>query len=186
MTKIAVFLAEGFEEMEAIIPIDIWRRAEFDVETISISSEKTVTGAHNIPIIADAIFEDSNFQDIDMLFLPGGIPGSTNLDEHAALSQLLLSFNTSNKKIVAICAAPLVLGHKGLLKGKNATCFPGFEKELIGANYTSASIQIDNNIITGKGAGVAFELALEVVTLFKNQEFAQMLAQKMQMKPINV
>jgi 4-methyl-5(b-hydroxyethyl)-thiazole monophosphate biosynthesis len=180
MTKIIVFLATGFEEMEALTPVNIWRRAGFEVITVSISNELSVCGSHHIIVMADQLFEDCNLDDADMLFLPGGIPGATNLDTHVGLGELLLSFHSTNKTLGAICAAPLVLGHKQLLKGKKATCFPGFENEMLHAEYTGNSIQSDGNIVTGKGAGVAMEYALQIVARFTTANFANDLAQKMQ------
>ena len=184
MTKIVVHLAYGFEEMEALIPVDVWRRAGFEVLTVSVSNELKVTGAHQISVMADYLFEDVTYADVDMLFLPGGIPGATNLDAHEGLRKQILSFTKNGKILGAICAAPLVLGHNNLLKGKKATCFPGYEKELYGAVYTGVSIQTDGNIITGKGAGVAFEYALQIVSRFTNEAFAKELAQKMQVASV--
>lgn len=185
MTKILVHLAEGFEEMEAIIPIDVWRRAEFDVQTVSISSEKVVTGAHQIPVVADLLFDEANYDSADMIFLPGGIPGSTNLDAHEGLRTQIIKFNEQNKVLGAICAAPLVLGHNHILKGHKATCFPGFEKELYHAEYTGNAVEVSNKIITGKGAGVAFEFALTVVKKINGETFAKQIAQKMQMQHLD-
>ena len=183
MTKIIVHLANGFEEMEAIIPVDVWRRAGFEVITVSISEDLKVTGSHQIPVIADTLFDEAIYPDTDMLFLPGGIPGATNLDAHEGLRSQLLSFADQGKVLGAICAAPLVLGHNNLLKGKKATCFPGFEKELYEADYTAVSVQTDGNIVTGKGAGVAFEFALQIVARFTSAVFAKELSQKMQVAP---
>lgn len=180
MQKILVFLAEGFEEMEALTPVDVWRRAGFHVETVTISASLKVTGAHQIVVLADQLFEDTNFADADMLFLPGGIPGATNLDAHVGLRKQLIEFNNAGKTLAAICAAPLVFGHNKLLMGKMATCFPGYEKELFGAQYTASAVQVDDNIITSRGAGVAFEFALSIVEKWKGIEFASQLAAKMQ------
>lgn len=181
MTKILVHLADGFEEMEAVIPIDVWRRAGYDVETVAIGNEPSVCGAHHITLLADRLFEDTNYENADMIFLPGGIPGATNLDAHEGLQKEIINFNKANKTLGAICAAPLVLGHNNLLKNRKATCFPGFEKELYNAEYTGSAVQVDGNIITGKGAGVAFEFALEVVKHFSGNAAATELAKKMQM-----
>lgn len=180
MTKIIVHLADGFEEMEAIIPIDVWRRAGFDVLTVSISSELKVTGAHHITLLADCLFDEAIYKDADMIFLPGGIPGATNLDAHRGLRTQIHAFANQDKILGAICAAPLILGHNHLLKGKKCTCFPGFESELYEADYTAVSIQTDGNIVTGKGTGVALEYALQIVARFTNLLVAKELAQKMQ------
>ncbi|MGQ1784076.1 MULTISPECIES: DJ-1 family glyoxalase III [unclassified Saccharicrinis] len=179
MKKVYIFLAEGFEEIEAITPIDVLRRAEIDVTTVSISDKKEVTGAHNIIIIADRIFTESNFTDADLLVLPGGMPGTLNLNEHEALKELLVDFSNRGKLIGAICAAPLVLGEKGLLKGKNATCYPGFENQLIEAKHTGSPLEVADNIITAKGVGAAMKFALQLVSMLRGKEVAYELTQKM-------
>lgn len=184
MTKILVHLANGFEEMEALIPVDVWRRAGFEVATVSITESTEVTGAHQIKIIADQLFENTDYSEADMIFLPGGMPGAKNLDLHEGLRKQLLSFEKEGKVLGAICAAPLVFGHNKLLEGKNATCFPGFEQELYGANHTGASVETDGQIVTGKGAGVAMEFALNVVARFKDKTFADELAKKMQVASV--
>ena len=128
MKTILVHLAIGFEEMEAIVPVDVWRRAGFVVYTVSITGDKIVTGSHNISVVADLLFEEVKYDDADMIFLPGGMPGASNLDAHKGLQKKILEFGQKEKYMAAICAAPLVLGHNNLLKGKKATCFPGYEK----------------------------------------------------------
>lgn len=185
MTRIAIQLATGFEEMEALIPADIWRRAGFQTELVSVTNNLNVTGAHNITVVADKHFDEIDYKAFDMIFLPGGLPGATNLDSHEELQKQLLEFAANGKILGAICAAPLVLGHNNLLQGKKATCFPGFENELIGAIHTENAVETDGNIITGKGAGVAIQFALTVVARFKGQEFVNELAAKMQIQQIN-
>ena len=180
MKKILVHLAEGFEEMEAIIPVDVWRRAGFWVQTVSITSRLEVKGAHDIRVLADQLFEETNYDDADMIFLPGGMPGATNLDAHKGLRKQLIAFAEKGKILGAICAAPLVLGHNNLLNGKKATCYPGYEKELLNAQFTGKLVQFDQNLITGKGAGVAFEYALQIVAHFIDKKTAVELASKMQ------
>jgi 4-methyl-5(b-hydroxyethyl)-thiazole monophosphate biosynthesis len=180
MKTIFVHLANGFEEMEALIPVDVWRRAGFHVYTVSVTGKNTVTGSHNIPVVADLLFDDADYEMADMLFLPGGMPGATNLDAHKCLHEKIHEANQKGKFLSAICAAPLVLGHLNLLKNKRATCFPGYEKELFGADFTGANVEIDGNIITAKGAGVALEFALKVVEMDKGKEFSMQLAAKMQ------
>ncbi len=179
MKKVFIFLAEGFEEIEAITPIDVLRRAEIDVTTVSITDKKEVSGAHNITILADTIFAKTNFSDADLLVLPGGLPGSTNLQEHKALNELLIEFSSKGKLIGAICAAPLVLGGLGLLKGKTATCYPGVEEKLIGANPTGSPLEVDGNIVTAKGVGAAMKFALQLVTMLKSTDEANKLAKTM-------
>jgi protein deglycase len=184
MITILVQLADGFEEMEALIPVDVWRRAGFTVKMVAISNQLTITGSHQIRVMADQLFEETNYQQADMIFLPGGMPGASNLDAHDGLRNQLINFHQQGKTLGAICAAPLVLGHNQILQHKKATCFPGFEKELYGAEITGAPVEVDGKVITGKGAGVALEFALEVVKQFKGEQFAIDLARKMQVHSI--
>ena len=180
MQKVAVILANGCEEIEAITIIDVLRRAEIDVTSISISNQLEINGAHGIKIIADALFDSMvDFDVFTMIILPGGIPGTTNLNKHVGLKQLLLSYSEKGKPLGAICAAPLVLGELGLLSGKSATCYPGFEKHLKGASITNTATQVSGNIITGKGAGVAIEFALKIVELLKDKNTSDELAKKL-------
>ena len=127
MGTIYVFFADGFEEIEAITPVDVLRRAGLNVETVSVTDEEVVTGAHNIPVICDSCFQDCDFSDADLLLLPGGMPGAATLSEHEGLNRLLPGHVKEGKPVAAICAAPMVLGKLGLLKGKRVTCYPGFE-----------------------------------------------------------
>lgn len=163
MKKVALFLADGFEEIEALATIDILRRADIEVQTVSISGGKNVTGAHNVTVLTDAIFGETDFSQTEVLVLPGGMPGAKNLNEHEDLRKLLADFHAQGKDIAAICAAPMILGGLGILKGKRATCYPGFEPELVGAKVTEESVVADENIITGKGPGLAFDFALRLV-----------------------
>lgn len=179
MTKIAVHLAEGFEEIEAISIIDVLRRAEFDVEVVSMNKSKEVNGAHEITVKADIPFEDLDYDNIDMIVLPGGMPGAANLKAHIGLREQILNFNDTKKPLAAICAAPMVFGNLGLLKEKKATCYPGFEEELHGAIITGEAVEEAENIITGKGAGVAINFALKIVEKFKGKEVADELGVKM-------
>ena len=179
MKKIAVHLAEGFEEIEAISIIDVLRRAEFNVEVVSITGKQVVTGSHQIKVTADKLFEDVDYSQIEMIVLPGGMPGATNLNNHKGLRKQILDFNKDGKPLGAICAAPLVFGQLGLLKGKNATCFPGFEKYLEGAKVTGADTETTGNIVTGKGAGVAVKFALKIVEELKGKKAADELADRM-------
>ena len=163
MKTIFVFLAEGFEEIEALTPVDVLRRAGLSVQTVSVMDEQVVAGAHGVPVLADKMFADICPEDAEMILLPGGLPGATNLDAHEGLSQMILDFAAAEKPLAAICAAPLVLGNRGLLQGKKATCYPGFETYLQGADYTAALVEKDGNIITGKGPGAAMEFAFAIV-----------------------
>jgi 4-methyl-5(b-hydroxyethyl)-thiazole monophosphate biosynthesis len=131
--KIAIHLADGFEEIEAISIIDVLRRADLEVSVVSVTGMLEVSGAHQLRVVADVLFEELNYEKVDMIVLPGGLPGATNLDAHAGLKEQIKQFNAGNKSLAAICAAPLVYGNLGILNGKKAVCYPGFEKYLKGA-----------------------------------------------------
>jgi len=179
MKKIAVHLAEGFEEIEAISIIDVLRRAELNVTVVSVIENLQVTGSHGIRVVADKLFSDVNYDLVDMIILPGGMPGATNLNNHLGLREQILNFQDNKKLLGAICAAPLVFGNLGILKHIKATCYPGFENQLHGAIVTSENVEVSENIITAKGAGVAIDFALKIVELLKGKELATKLAQKM-------
>ena len=179
MKKVYVFLADGFEEIEAITPIDVLRRADIEVTTVSISNNLYVKGAHNITIMADKLFSECTFSDAHLLVLPGGLPGTLNLNQHDALKNLLVEYFNQEKLIGAICAAPIVLGGQGLLKNKKATCYPGFEKQLNEANYTGLPLEVDNNIITANGVGSAMKFSLQLISMLKDEATATELSKKM-------
>lgn len=180
MKKAYIFLANGFEEIEAITSIDVLRRAEIDVTTVSISNNtKEVIGAHKITVLADILYTDSDYADANLVILPGGMPGTLNLNKHDGLKRLLIELSNNGKLIGAICAAPLVLGELNLLKNKNATCYPGFENHLIDANYTASPLEISDHIITSKGVGSAMRFALQLVAMLKDEKAANELAKKM-------
>ena len=179
MKTIFVFLAEGFEEIEALTPVDVLRRAGLSVQTVSVMDEQVVACAHGVPVLADKMFAEINPEDAEMILLPGGLPGATNLDAHEGLSQLILDFAEADKPLAAICAAPLVLGNRGLLQGKKATCYPGFETYLQGAEYTAALVEKDGNIITGKGPGAAMEFAFAIVEKYCGMDKVNELKQGM-------
>ena len=142
MKSVCIFLAEGFEEMEAMFPLDIMRRGGLSVKTVSVTGNRTVVSSHQVPVVADVLFEDLQKDEVEMIVLPGGLPGATNLDAHAGLDKLVMEFAAAGKPLAAICAAPMVYGKRGLLKGKKATCYPGFDKYLEGAVYTLSLIHI--------------------------------------------
>ncbi len=179
MTRIAVHLADGFEEIEAISIIDVLRRANLEVIVVSITKKLEVIGSHKITVIADALIEDIDFNSVDMIVLPGGMPGAKNLNSHENLKSHILQFNKEGKPLGAICAAPLVFGQLGILRGKNATCYPGYEKYLEGAEISDSSTEVAGNIVTGKGAGVAIQFTLKIVEIIKGAEAANELAKKM-------
>ncbi len=176
---IYLFLAEGFEEIESLTVVDILRRANLEIETVSISNNNIVKGAHNIEIKVDKIFNEIDANNIQMAILPGGMPGATNLYNHSGLKQLLLKLNDSNTLIAAICAAPFVLGQFGILKGKKATCYPGFEDKLIDAKIVNENVVADKNVITSKGPGTAIEFALKIVETLKDKKQVETLKSSM-------
>ncbi len=176
-----VFLADGFEEIEALAPIDVMRRAGLSVTTVSVTDSLTVTGAHGIPVVADTLFAQCDYADAALLFLPGGLPGATNLQAHTGLCQLLTAKASQPDVIIsAICAAPLVLGGLGLLQGKQATCYPGFEDTMQGAHYTAAKVTVDGHIFTACGPGAAWELGFTFVEHFCGADKADALRSGMQ------
>lgn len=175
--KIFVFLAEGFEEIEAIAPIDIFKRANIVVETISISDKLEVCGAHGITVLADKLFSEADFNNNDLLFLPGGMPGTKNLDAHEGLKKLINVQVGTNKPVAAICAAPSILGKMGLLNGKEAICYPGFESQLLGATISKNRMVKSGNIFTAKGAGVSIPFAISIVAELISKEVADKIAE---------
>ena len=180
--NVFIFLATGFEEIEAIAPSDVLRRAEFNVVTVSISDSKLVEGAHGIKVEADRLFSDITFGDNDYYVLPGGLDGMLNLSAHEGLNELLKKQHAEGKQLAAICAAPSVLGKLGILEGKEAVCYPGFEENLTGATISTHSVVEDGNVITGKGPGVAIEFALKIVETLKGKETADQVADGMMLK----
>ena len=158
------------------------RRAEFEVTVVSITNKLEVIGSHNIKIIADQLFEEVDYNLIDMIVLPGGMPSASNLNNHSKLREQIIRFHKQKKSLGAICAAPLVFGQLGILKNVTATCYPGFENELTGAKIATNNVELSGQIITGKGAGVAIEFALKIVEMFKGKESADELAEKMIVK----
>lgn len=160
---IYTFLAEGFEESEVIIPTDILRRAGLSVKTVGVGG-KTVTGSHGIPIVCDITAEETNTDMLEAIILPGGMPGTVNLEKDLYV-QKIIDFAAQNEILIcAICAAPSILGHKGLLSGKTATCYSGFEKDLTGAYTIQTAVVRDGNFITANGPGAAFKFGFEIVT----------------------
>ena len=170
MGTVYVFFADGFEEVEAFTSVDVLKRAGLNVEMITVTPGEIVTGAHGIPVLCDKNIVNCDFFDADLVVLPGGMPGAATLGECDDLRRLVVRFAEQGKPIAAICAAPMVLGKLGLLKGRKATCYPGFEQYLEGAVCTGAMVEKDGNIITGKGPGAAMEFALAIVELLQGKE----------------
>lgn len=175
---IYVFLAEGFEECEALAPIDILRRAGIDVLTVGISS-KTVTGSHGIPVICDITEEETKTDKLEGIILPGGMPGTLNLENNQTVQKFIDFCAEKGLLVGAICAAPSILGHKNLLKAKKATCFTGFEKDLIGAKVVNKPVVSDDNIITAYGAGAAFDFGFKLLEYLKGTQTAESLKNQM-------
>lgn len=184
MKKVCVFFAEGFEEVEALTVVDLLRRAEIETTMVSISDELQVVGAHKIDIKADKTFDELDYSKTDMVILPGGMPGTKNLSEHKGLVKLLKEFNDENKWIGAICAAPSVLGMNGILKGKTATCYPGFEDKLEGATFVTDEVSVCDHVITSRGLGTAIEFSLAIIAHLETKEKANKIKESIIYKQI--
>ncbi len=172
-----VFLANGFEEIEALTPIDMLKRAGIEVTSVSINDTVEVVGTHNIKVLADTIIDDINIENIDAVVLPGGLPGADNLRMNKKVNEFIDEANKQNKLVCAICASPRTLGEKGLLVGKKATCFPGFEKYLNGAITVDTGCVRDGNIITAKSMGKSIEFSKEIISALKNNDTAEKITQ---------
>lgn len=174
--RIGVFIGERFEEIEALTVIDILRRADYDVETVSVSHTHHVRGSHSVEIKCDLCISEVSISSYDVLVLPGG-PGHTNLEKCDSLMKYVKRFPGEGKYVAAICASPSILGRAGILKGLRATCFPGFEKELAGATCTGAAAEFDGHVITGRSAGTAVDFALKIIEALDGSEAAAKMAQ---------
>lgn len=177
--KAVVFLAQGFEEIEALCPIDILRRAGVEVLVLSTTGQKEVAGARGVTVVADDVFSKELMAGTDAIVLPGGMPGAQNLNQYAPLRDILIDFRNSKKIIGAICAAPMVLGNAGVLRGKKATCYPGYEEDLFGADVVDEAVVYDKNVVTARGVGAAIEFSLKLVEVLCSKELADELAEKM-------
>ena len=166
---IAVLLADGFEEVEALTPVDLLRRAGLNVKTVGMNS-KIVAGSHKIPVICDVEPKEVDLKEVSMVIFPGGMPGSLNLDASPFTDEIISAVIKNGGRIAAICAAPLILGRRGLLAGKKATCFPGFENELKGAEVVDADVVTDGNITTARGMTVALQFAEELVKILTGEK----------------
>ena len=179
MAKAYVFLANGFEEVEGLAPVDILRRGGVDVNTVSTTGNEWVETAHGVTIKADLTIEAADLSGADLLVLPGGLPGATNLRDHEGVRKALTAQAGKGGYIGAICAAPMVLGSLGLLEGRRATCYPGFEKYMTGARYTAQLVTVDGNIVTGEGPAASFAFGYELLRLFKDDDTVAALQQGM-------
>ena len=174
MKKAYVFLADGFEEIEGLTVVDVLRRAGAEVDMVSVMDGKEITGAHGIKVEADRMLDEAG--EADLYVLPGGMPGTLHLKEHAGLCRLLKQAEEEKKHIAAICAAPSVLGGLGMLKGKKACCYPSFEEKLEGAEVTGGPVEKDGKVITSRGMGTAINFGLAIVETFCGKEQADSLA----------
>lgn len=181
MNQSFLFLADGFEEIEALTAVDVMRRAGIDVKTVSITSALQVRGAHGVTVNADLLYDNTLFTHAEWLVLPGGMPGATNLYEFAPLQGLLRKQAESKEgRIAAICAAPgVVLGQLGLLKGHRATCYPGFEGQMEGAEATGEPVVVDGKFVLGNGPANAMRWALTIAAEARGQETAEKVANGM-------
>ncbi len=180
MKEVYAFLAEGLEEVECLAAADVMARAGIKVTLVSITGKKKVKGSHGFKLKADVLLEDADLSKADVLFLPGGMPGTKNLKSCQPLCEALLKADKDGRRIAAICAAPSVLGDLGLLKGKKATCYPGWESHLTGAILTGAGVVTDGNITTARGLGYALDLGLELVSLLVSEAVAQQIKNSIQ------
>lgn len=171
-----ILLADGFEEIEALAPCDMLRRAGIETRLVSVTEKLHVKSSHSIGVMADLTISEMNVRDIEMLVFPGGMPGAKNLDEHPRTDMLVRRCAEKNIYLAAICAAPMILGKRGVLAGKKAVCFPGFEKYLAGAEIPEGERVVrDGNIVTAIGAGAAVEFGLKLVETIKDKETADAL-----------
>ena len=175
MSKLGIFMADGCEEIEGLTVVDLVRRAGIEIEMISVSGEKNVTGSHKIAFQTDVSKADADFASYDGIVLPGGMPGTTHLMEDETVNRVIKEFAQDGKLVAAICAAPSVLGNAGLLEGKTATCYPGVEGKLTGANFVTNSVANDGNIITSRGLGTAIDFAAEIVAYLNGKIVADKL-----------
>lgn len=175
-----MFLAQGFEEVEALAPLDVLRRAGIDVKTVGVG-DNFITGAHGVTVVCDLSTTGLELPEfLDGVILPGGMPGTVNLEKNRTVQAFIDYAYEKHEFLCAICAAPSILGHKGYLSGKEATCFPGYEEELEGAIISDKSVVRDGKIITAKGMGVATEFGLEIVASFLGKEKAESIKRKIQ------
>ena len=182
MKKVYAFLATGFEEVEALAPVDVLRRGGVDIQTVSITGQREVEGAHGVTILADLLLDECPFDDADLLMLPGGMPGAQHLDSCLPLQQALVQHHRKGRLVAAICAAPMVLGHLGLLQGRRATCYPGFQSHLTGAEYTAELVTVEDNIITGEGPAASLPYAYTLLATLTNDATANQVAEGMMYK----
>lgn len=178
MSKVLIFFGTGYEEIEALTVVDILRRAGIEIQMVSITGEKTVTSSHKVTVEMDALLEEADFDGADVLVLPGGMPGTKNLEACEPLMEQVDRFVQEGKIVAAICAAPSILGHRGHLQGKKACSFPSFEDHLTGAEVLHQPAVTDGNIITGRGMGAAVPFGLAILEKLQGSEAAAEMAQR--------
>lgn len=166
-----VFLAEGFEIIEALAPVDMLKRAKIDVKTVGVTG-KVVVSSCGVPVTADITVDEFDFYDVEAIVLPGGVPGTPNLEKNDVVQSAIDNAANTNTLICAICAAPSILGHKGLLKGKQATSYPSYQSHLDGATLSNDYVAVDGNFITARGAGVSVDFGLAIVAKLKGEDLA--------------
>lgn len=176
MSNLAIFFGTGFEEIEALTVVDLCRRADIEIDMISITGEMQVTGSHGITVGMDKLYDQVDFDNVDMIILPGGMPGTKNLEVYEPLMHQLDAFMEAGKCISAICAAPSIFGHRGYLKGKDACSYPAFESHLEGARVLDVPAVVCDNITTGRGMGAAIDFGLAIVERYKGEDCADELA----------
>lgn len=172
MAMVYAFLAEGLEEVECLATADVLVRAGVKVKLVSITGKREVKGSHGFSIRANALLSEVDPDQADVLFLPGGMPGTKNLAACKPLCDALVKANEEGRHLAAICAAPSVLGELGILRDKKATCYPGFEDSLIGAKLTGAGVVTDGNVTTARGLGYALDLGIELASLLTDRTIA--------------
>ena len=173
MKNVSIFLADGCEEIEALTVVDILRRAGVHVDMVSVTGRKEISGSHRIRIMTEFLYEEMDFTDTDILVLPGGMPGTLRLQEHAELCGLLQAYDREKRFVAAICAAPSVLGRLEILNGRQACCYPGFEEKLLGAQVVNEPAVQDGHVITGRGMGTAIPFALKLTEVLCGKEKAE-------------
>lgn len=173
MAKIAVFFGEGYEEIEALTVVDMCRRAGIETVMVSITGNVCVTGSHGIKVEMDKLYEEVDFDALDMIVLPGGMPGTKNLEAHKELMEQVDAFDKAERYLAAICAAPSILGHRGILKGRKACCYPGFEKDLLDAQVVYGSVAVSEHVITSRGMGCAIDFSLAIIATLCGEEVAR-------------
>ncbi len=176
MKDICIFFANGYEEIEALTVADILRRGGFPVKMVSITDEIYVTGSHQITVKMDAVLNDIDFDEVEMIVLPGGAPGTKNLESCEKLMEQVDRFHKEQRPLSAICAAPSILAHRGLLKGKKACCYPTFEEHLEDARVLREPSVVDGHITTGRGMGAAIPFALSILERYQGKEAADKMA----------